>query len=180
MLGFPPVVQATVDGHRVVAVRCSPVRGCPWLAIDIEKGWTIARADSELEEKVALSAVPSKGHRFDTVTVTGVGGGPLTAAAVKEYGERVAADLKRRWANPGSYDRGGLLLPPAPAFNEGLWRIHDHNDDPFEGAAPEAWDYLVDSLDQCGFIDRVEQLVDGTWRRRSVRDLLEAAGGDPL
>ena len=170
MLGFPPVVQATVDGHRVVAVRCSSLRGLPWLAIDIDKGWTIARADSELEEKVALSAVP----------VTAVGGGPMTAAAVKEYGERVAADLKRRWASPGPYHPGGLLLPPAPAFDEGLWRIHDHNDDPFEGEAPEAWGYLVDSLDRYGFIDRIEQQVDGTWRRRSVRDLLQAAGGDPL
>lgn len=180
MLGFPPVVQATVDGHRVVAVRCSSLRGLPWLAIDIDKGWTIARADSELEEKVALSAVPPKAHRFDTVTVTAVDGGPLTAAAVKEYGERITADLKRRWANPGEYDRGGLLLPKPPVFDEGLWRVHDHNDDPFEGEAPEAWGYLVDSLDRYGFIDRIEHLVDGSWRKRSIRDLLQAAGGDPL
>lgn len=179
MLGFPPVVQATVDGHRVVAVRCSSLRGLPWLAIDIDKGWTIARADSELEEKVALSAVPSKGHRFDTVTVTAVDGGPLTAEAVKEYGERVAADLKRRWANPGPYHPGGRL-PSAPAFDEGLWRIHAYDDDPFEGEAPEAWGYLVDSLDRYGFIDRIEHLVGGSWRKRSIRDLLQAAGGDPL
>lgn len=176
MLGFPPVVQATVDGHRVVAVRCSSLRGLPWLAIDIDKGWTIARADSELEEKVALSAVVASATRRDeTVAFTVSTGGALTEEGV----ERMAADLKRRWANPGPYHPGGRL-PSAPAFDEGLWRIHAYDDDPFEGEAPEAWGYLVDSLDRYGFIDRVEQQVDWTWRKRSVRDLLQAAGGDPL
>ena len=171
MLGFPPVVQATVDGHRVEAVRCSSLRGLPWLAIDIDKGWTIARADSELEEKVALSAVPPRAHRFDTVTVTAAPQAKVTTGG-------------RAPERPGLGDVLREMFGPAPTaarvFDEGLWRVHDHNDDPFEGEAPEAWGYLVDSLDRYGFIDRVEQQVDGSWRKRSIRDLLQAAGGDPL
>ena len=136
------------------------------MAIDIDKGWTIARADSELEEKVALSAVVASTLRRDE-TVTVPMATPVTAAAVEEFGERLRAKVAASAAWP-------------PVFDEGLWRIHDHNDDPFEGEAPEAWGYLVDSLDRYGFIDRIEQQVDGSWRKRSIRDLLQAAGGDPL
>lgn len=63
---------------------------------------------------------------------------------------------------------------------EDLWRVVSHDDSPFEGDAVEAWRYFVDSIDRYGFVDRIEQRVNGSWRIRSVRDLLDAAGGDPL
>lgn len=73
-----------------------------------------------------------------------------------------------------------LFAPLALSFEESSWRVYGHDDEPFEGEAPEAWDYFVESVDRYGFVDRVEEQVDGSWRRRSVRDLLDAAGGDPL
>lgn len=58
MTGFPPVVRATIDGHRVVAVRCSSIPDRPWLAVDIDKGWTLARSDDDLEDPQPMEVVP--------------------------------------------------------------------------------------------------------------------------
>ena len=165
MLGFPPVVQATVDGHRVVAVRCSQVRGCPWLTIDIEKGWTVARADDELEEKVALSAVVASAKPEPV---------PVKFSYEVGTGGRSPAWVQRMVDE--------MLGAKAPKAAPSRWRIESAilQGDRYEATASEVWAKLVWVVDRAWAVDGIEQLVDGTWRRRSVRDLLEAAGGDPL
>ena len=165
MLGFPPVVQATVDGHRVVAVRCSQVRGCPWLTIDIEKGWTVARADDELEEKVALSAVVASAKPEPV---------PVKFSYEVGTGGRSPAWVQRMVDE--------MLGAKAPKAAPSRWRIESAllDGESLEGSAADVWSQLALAIDGGWAVDAIEQLVDGTWRRRSVRDLLEAAGGDPL
>lgn len=46
--------------------------------------------------------------------------------------------------------------------------------------AAEVWSQIVSVIDRAWTVESIEQHVAGSWRRRSVRDLLDAAGGDPL
>lgn len=166
-MSLTDVVHARLRGHEVVAVRASAVPTLPWTAIDLVKGWTSACTTEELEDKVDL-----RPDAWKVVTGGKAPEGQLQALAdimgIPDLSRIVAEGLAR-------VERGITA-----AFTEDQWRVTSCDDDPYEGEAPEAWAYLADTLDRYGFVDRIEQQVDGTWRVRSVRDLLTAAGGDPL
>lgn len=69
---------------------------------------------------------------------------------------------------------------PSPA--EGRWRIDSvlFDNEVVEGDAVKVRGQLVAVVDGAWSVEGLEQWVAGSWRRRSVRDLLDAAGGDPL
>lgn len=78
-----------------------------------------------------------------------------------------------------------FLFGPRPsedAPEDDRWRIEASvlQSDGVEGTAAEVWPVLVSVVDDAWTVEKLEQFVDGTWRRRSIRDLLDAAGGDPL
>lgn len=182
MSGFPPVVRATVDGHRVVAVRCSNVPDRPWLVVDVAKGWTLARAEDELEEKVALSPVAASAKaepkpESKKYTITFKPSVVNTELLETLYGSPM--DAKDGWTNLGYLSDEGIdTLTPAPS----RWRVESValEGDGFEGPAAEVWAQLVSVIDRAWTAESIEEYVNGSWRRRSVRDLLDAAGGDPL
>lgn len=157
---FPPVVRAIVKGHRAVAVRCSTVPSQPWLVIDVDKEWTLAAADADLEDRVELEPVVSPPSM---------------------------TDLLERWANPAPYSPGGWLDGGPYSASDSIpaddrWRIWSghFDDEVFEGDPAEVWAALVSAVDDAWTVDIVEQLVAESWQRRSLRDLLDAAGGGPL
>lgn len=156
----PDVVRARLREHDVVAVRSSAVPTMPWTAIDLVKGWTYGCTTEELEEQVPLA--PAK----PAPAMPGVVTGGMAPEPLAGLADRIMRSL----TTP--------LMPPIA--EEDVWRITSHDDCPFEADPVEAWGYTVDAIDRYGFVDRIEQRVDGSWRRRSLRDLLEHAGGDPL
>lgn len=163
----PAVVRAMLNDHRVIAVHSSPLASRPWTAVDVAKGWTIACRDEDLTDKVELTC-----SEKDAIT------GGLTS---KEQFQALA-DIMGVPDLPRIVDEGLAKIERGikATFDEDQWRVIGPDNDPYTGEAPEAWGYLVDTLDRYGYIDRVEQKVADTWRVRSMRDLLDAAGGDPL
>ena len=161
------VVRAFLNDHEVVAVNCSPLPTRPWTAVDMAKGWTIACREEDLVRPVEFAGVPK-----DVIT-----GGKASKEQLQAL-----ADIMGIPDLPRIVDEGLAKIKRGvqAAFDEDRWRVTSCDDDPYTGEAPEAWAYVVDRIDRYGFVDRVEHHVDGSWRIRSIRDLLEAAGGDPL
>lgn len=174
------VVRAFRDGYEVVAVNCSPLPSRPWTAIDVAKGWTIACRDDDLTDQVELFTPFEAGAwlppRPDAQTEA------VTGGRAPEGQLQALADIIGVPDLPRIVDEGLAKIERGikAAFDEGQWRVTACDDPPFTGEAPEAWAYFADRIDRYGFIDRIEHRVDDTWRIRSVRDLLAAAGGDPL
>jgi len=174
------VVRAFLNDHEVVAVNCSPLPTRPWTAVDVAKGWTIACRDEDLTDPRPLECsrpVPTYQEVFAPAGENVVVGGRSSKAQMQAFADLIGVpDLPRIVAEGVARIERGIHA----AFTEDRWRVIGPDNDPYTGEAPEAWGYLTDTLDRYGFIDRIEQHVDGTWRVRSVRDLLTAAGGDPL
>ena len=176
----PAVVRAMLNDHRVIAVHSSPLASRPWTAVDVAKGWTIACRDEDLTDKVELFSaleagawLPPQPDGQKNVVTGGKAAREQLQALADIMGIPTLPDLVDEFL-------AKIERSITATFDEDQWRVIGPDNDPYQGEAPEAWGYLVDTLDRYGYIDRVEQRVADTWRVRSMRDLLQAAGGDPL